>query len=544
MQENPRAKYRDMLLLEAKPDGIYLSSLSSDFKESDVYACLKEYGIVRYDFKAIRKFITDKQPCKICVRNEAFEKDYKILVTLSADKMTASVAIDPPFFAKAWPTVDAVLSSLAANHVKVGIDTTAIESLLARKLANQPVVVAAGVPPVEGKDAYIELLKDPDRPFEVRDDEKIDFWSRSTIVTVHPGQEIAVKHPLQTGKNGVDVTGGVVKYKPVRNVEFSFGDGLKRDDVDTLLLVATAEGQLKNDKGRLVVLPELDIHRDIDFGVGSIDFTGAVKIHGAVRDGFHVVAQGNIDIHGPVEGADIDSQGVVIIHSGVRGIGKGTIRANGDISLNFCDQATIRAGGSILVKKSILYSMLYAQRAVVALDSGKQSQIVGGRIEAGLEVSCNILGSEMGTKTEVIVGLPPAQLEKRKVFTTEIKRLEENLERIEPNLVLLKKMEVAGQLDDNKREMMMKLTKMKFQIQAGLDGMKKELAELDEELALVRDKGIIRVKDVCYPGVVISVRGLKYIVNEPCKFTSFVADDEEKRIVLQPFDYHKGRLGG
>ncbi|MBQ7217351.1 MAG: DUF342 domain-containing protein [Synergistaceae bacterium] len=538
------AKYRDMLSLEAKPDGIYLSCLSNDFKEGDVYACLKEYGIVRYDFKAVRKFITDGQTCKICVRNPAFEKDAKILITISADKMTASAAIEPPFFAKPWPTVEEVLRALEAHHVKVGIDQTAIESLIARRLGNQPVAVAVGVPPIEGKDAYIELIKDPDRPFEVRDDEKIDFWSRSTIVTVHPGQEIAVKHPLQTGKNGVDVTGGVVKYKPVRDVVFSFGDGLKRDDVNTLLLVATAEGQLKNDKGRLVVLPELDIHRDIDFGVGSIDFTGAVKIHGAVRDGFHVVAQGNIEVNGPIEGAEIDSQGVIIINGGIRGTGKGIIRANGDIKLKFCDQATIRAGGSIIAEKTILYSRLYAQRAVIALESGKQSQIVGGRIEAGLEVSCNILGSEMGTKTEVIVGLPPEQLEKRKVFTTEIKRFEENLERVEPNLVLLKKMEAAGQLDDNKRAMMMKLTKMKFQLQAGLEGMKKELAELDEQLALVRDKGIVRVKDVCYGGVVISVRGLKYIVHEPCKYTSFIADDEKREIVLKPFDYNKGRLGG
>ncbi|MBQ7544496.1 MAG: DUF342 domain-containing protein [Synergistaceae bacterium] len=535
---------KEIFSLEARPDGIYLSCFSKDFKENDVYAYLKEYGIIRYDFKAIRKFIQDGETCKVSVRNPAFEKDAKILVTISGDRMTASVAIEPPFFAKPWPTVEEVLRALAASHVKIGIDEKAIESLIARKLGNQPVAVATGIPPIEGKDAYIELIKDPDKPFEVREDEKIDFWSRSTIVVVHPGQEIALKHPLQSGKNGVDVTGGVVKYKPVRNVEFSFGDGLKKDEMNPLLLVATAEGQLKNEHGRLVVLPELDIHRDIDFGVGSIDFTGAVKIHGAVRDGFHVVAQGNIDIHGPVEGADVDSQGVIVIHGGVRGTGKGTIRANGDISLSFCDQATIRAGGSILVKNAVLHSRLYAQRAVIALGGGKQSQIAGGRIEAGLEVSCNILGSEMGTKTEVIVGLPPEQLEKRKVFTTEIKRCEENLERVEPNLALLKKMEQAGQLDDNKRVMMMNLTKMKFQLQAALEGMKKELAELDEQLALVRDKGIIRVKDVCYGGVVISVRGLKYIVHEPCKYTSFVADDEKREIVLQPFDYNKGRLGG
>ena len=535
---------KDIFYLEASPDGIYLSCYDKGFKESDLYAFLKEYGIIRYDFKAIRQFIRDGQTCKICPRNPAFEKDAKILVKLSADKMTASVYIEPPFFAKSWPTLEDIKKSLDAHGVKVGINEDAINSLLARKLANEYVIVAEGIKPIEGKDAYIELIKDPDKPFEVRDDEKIDFWSRSTIVTVHPGQEIAVKHPLENGKNGVDVTGAVAKAKTVKNVEFSFGDGLARDEENRLLLVATAEGQLKNEKGRLLVLPELDIHRDIDFGIGSIDFTGAVKIHGSVREGFHVVAQGNIEVFGPVEGADIDSQGVVVIHGGVRGMGKGTLRANGDVSLNFADQATIRSGGTILAKNAVLHSHLYAQRAVIALDSGKHSQIAGGRIEAGLEVSCNILGSEMGTKTEVIVGLPPEMLEKRKVFTTEIKRCEENLEKIEPNLILLKKLEVAGQLDDKKRAIMMNLTKMKLQIQAAKESMQTELNALLEQLELVKDKGIVRVKDTCYGGVIISIRGLSYIVHEPCKYTAFIADDETRAIKLVPYDYMGGRLGG
>ena len=390
---------KDKFYLEAHDDGIYLCAYTKDFKESDVYAFLKECGIIRYDFKALRKFIKDALMCKICGRSESLEKDAKILVSFDNDKMTAFVKIEPPFFTKPWPTVDDVKRSLIANGVKLGIDDTAIQSLLARQLANEPVAVAFGVPPVEGKNAEIELIKDPDKPFDVRDDEKIDFWSRSTIVTVHPGQEIAVKHPLVNGKNGIDVQGNVAKAIPVRNVDFSFGEGLKRDEINPLLLVATAEGQLKNERGRLVVLPELDIHRDIDFGIGSIDFTGAVKITGAVRDGFHVAAQGNITIKGPVEGADIDSQGVIVIQGGVRGMGRGTVRANGDISLSFGDQATIRSGGSILVKNAILHSHLYAQTAVIALGSGKHSQIAGGRIEAGLEVACNILGSEMGTKT-------------------------------------------------------------------------------------------------------------------------------------------------
>ena len=535
---------KDKFYLEARPDGIYLSCYTKDFKESDLYAFLKEWGVARYDFKAVRKFIKDGETCKLCVRSEAFEKSAKIIVRLDNAKMNATVEIDPPFFTKPWPTVDEVKRSLDAHGVKVGISDDAIQSLLARKLANEPVVVATGIPPIEGKDAEIELIKDPDKPFDVRDDEKIDFWSRSTIVTVHPGQEIAIKHPLVNGKNGVDVTGGVAKAALVRNVEFSFGDGLKRDEMNPLLLVATAEGQLKNERGRLVVLPELDIHRDIDFAVGSIDFTGAVKITGAVRDGFHVAAQGNITINGPVEGADIDSQGVIVIQGGVRGMGRGTVRANGDISLSFGYNATIRSGGTILVKNAMLHSHLYAQTAVVALGSGKHSQIAGGRIEAGLEVACNILGSEMGTKTEVVVGLPPEQLEKRKIFTTEIKRCDDNLERIEPNMKILKALEAAGKLDDKKRAMMMDLTKMKFQLQAAREGMQKELKALEEQIALVKDKGIVRVKDICYPGTVITVRGLTYIVHEVCKYTAFIADDEKRAIVLVPYDYMAGKLGG
>ncbi|MBQ6002206.1 MAG: DUF342 domain-containing protein [Synergistaceae bacterium] len=535
---------KDKFYLEARPDGIYLSCYTKDFKESDLYAFLKEWGVARYDFKAVRKFIKDGETCKLCVRSEAFEKSAKIIVRLDNAKMNATVEIDPPFFTKPWPTVDEVKRSLDAHGVKVGISDDAIQSLLARKLANEPVVVATGIPPIEGKDAEIELIKDPDKPFDVRDDEKIDFWSRSTIVTVHPGQEIAIKHPLVNGKNGVDVTGGVAKAALVRNVEFSFGDGLKRDEMNPLLLIATAEGQLKNERGRLVVLPELDIHRDIDFAIGSIDFTGAVKITGAVRDGFHVAAQGNITINGPVEGADIDSQGVIVIQGGVRGMGRGTVRANGDISLSFGDNATIRSGGTILVKNAMLHSHLYAQTAVVALGSGKHSQIAGGRIEAGLEVACNILGSEMGTKTEVVVGLPPEQLEKRKIFTTEIKRCDDNLERIEPNMKILKTLEAAGKLDDKKRAMMMDLTKMKFQLQAAREGMQKELKALEEQIALVKDKGIVRVKDICYPGTVITVRGLTYIVHEVCKYTAFIADDEKRAIVLVPYDYMAGKLGG
>ncbi|MBQ4431213.1 MAG: DUF342 domain-containing protein, partial [Synergistaceae bacterium] len=149
---------KDKFYLEARPDGIYLSCHTKDFKENDVYAFLKEWGIVRYDFKALRKFVKDGETCKVCGRSESLEKDARILVSLDKEKMNASVAIDPPFFTKPWPKVEDVKRTLDAHGIKIGVNDTAIQSLLARELANEPVIVATGIPPIEGKNAEIELI--------------------------------------------------------------------------------------------------------------------------------------------------------------------------------------------------------------------------------------------------------------------------------------------------------------------------------------------------------------------------------------------------
>ena len=525
------------LRLEAGEDGIWISASDGEFTQNDVYDLLKSHGVTKYDLRSLEQFVRAKtgERCKIAPRDPANEKDAKITVSLPKDNMTASVLIDPPFFTKPWPTEEDVLQALKTKSVAFGIDREAIQDILNRRYTEEYTVVARGSPPVQGKNARIELIIDPDRPVEIRDDEKVDFWSRSTLVTVHSGQEVAVKHPPEAGKDGKTVVGTPVKAAAVKDTDFSFGDGLAKDERNPLSLVATAEGQLKKQGGKLVVLPELEIQGDVDFGVGSIDFTGAVNIHGSVREGFRVIAQGNIDIHGMVEGAEVDSQAAVTINGGVRGMGKGTIRASGDVAIGFADQATIRSGGNIMVKNAILHSRLYAQKSVIVLGSGQKSQIAGGRVEAGLEVSCQVLGSEMGTKTEVIVGLPPEQLEKRRILQAEVAKCEENLSRIEPNLVTLKKLEALGQLDEQKRAMMMSLTKMKFQLQAALESMNMEVKDLEYHLESVRDKGIVRIKGICHSGVQISIRGLTYLVREDCKYTSFVV--EEGAIALKPFDY-------
>ncbi|MBQ7264056.1 MAG: DUF342 domain-containing protein, partial [Synergistaceae bacterium] len=400
------------LRLEAKEDGVWISASNGEFSKDDVYDVLKRHGVTKYELKALEQFVRAKtgEPFKIAPRDAANEKGAKIVVRMPADNMSASVLVEPPFFTKPWPTEEEILDALKARSIVFGIDHDAIKDIIERRYIDDYAVVAKGAPPIPGKDAQIELLIDPNKPPEIREDEKVDFWSRSTLVTVRVGQQVAVKHPAVAGKEGKTILGTTVKPQGVKDTDFSFGEGLAKDERDPLSLVAVADGQLTEQRGKLAVLPQLSIAGDIDFSVGSVDFTGAVDIKGSVREGFHVVAQGNVYVHGMIEGADVDSQGDITVNGGVRGMGKGTISAVGDVTIGFADQATIRSGGSIMVKNAILHSYLYAQKSVVVMGGGQKSQIAGGRIEAGLDVSCQVLGSEMGTKTEVIVGLPPAQL--------------------------------------------------------------------------------------------------------------------------------------
>jgi uncharacterized protein (DUF342 family) len=258
-----------------------------------------------------------------------------------------------------------------------------------------------------------------------------------------------------------------------------------------------------------------------------------VKIAGAVREGFDVIASGNIDIKEMVEGAHVESASDVVIHGGVRGMGKGRIIAGGRIVAGFVDQAYMRSRADIEIKNSIFHSDVAAQHNVTVL-GGQKSQIAGGRIQAGVEVACQTLGSEMGTKTEVVVGIPPEQAERRKELQTAIVQHKENIEKLEASLGYLKKQEMAGTLDDGKRAMMVSATKSKFQLQSALKAMTEELQGIEERLELTKSKGVVRVKGICYPGVIITIRGFSYVVKEPFKYSAFAYEGGEVR--LKSFD--------
>jgi uncharacterized protein (DUF342 family) len=524
----------ETLKIEAKADGIYLALTAEEITLPAVDRFLYSKGVLKYNAKAVEELVRQKLRIsqKIAERNDSDEKSAAISVQISKDGLSASIEVDPPFFTKPWPTASEIKSVLEQKNVVFGVDKQAIENLVNLQITESPVAVAAGKPARNGTHARIEMLVDPDHVQEQdQDAQKMDHRLRSIFINVRKGDRIAVKHPATAGEDGTSVVGSLIKAVPGKDISFPTGSGLEISE-DGLTLSAAIDGRFLRKDGKLLVLPELEVNGDVNFGVGNINFTGSVKIKGGVREGFSVVATGNIDVKEVVEGAYVESGGDIVL-GGVRGMGKGRIVAEGSIHLGFVDQASIRSRADIKVKNAILHSDVIAQNSVIVL-GGQKSQIAGGKIQAGVEVVCQTLGSEMGTKTEVIVGIPPEQAERRKELQTLLAQGKEELEKLEANLGFLRKLEQSGKLDEEKRLLMLKITQSKFKMQAKVTSMTKELADLEERLEYGKSKAVVRVKDVCYPGVNIMIRGASYAVREPFKFASFVYEEGEVR--LRSFD--------
>ncbi|HPU78668.1 MAG TPA: FapA family protein, partial [Thermosynergistes sp.] len=104
------------------------------------------------------------------------------------------------------------------------------------------------------------------------------------------------------------------------------------------------------------------------------------------------------------------------------------------------------------------------------------------------------------------------------------------LQEVEKNLEYLKKLEEMGMLDEEKRGMLVALTRAKFQLRAHVESLQKQLAEIEATLYESKGRARVRVKGYCYPGVVVSIKGVSYVVKDTLQFVSFVYDEGEVRI--------------
>ena len=78
-------------------------------------------------------------------------------------------------------------------------------------------------------------------------------------------------------------------------------------------------------------------------------------------EGFKIKSEGDIEIYGAVEGAEIIANGNVILHRGIQGRNKGLINAQGDIVVvKYVENSQLIAGNNVIVGGAIMHSNVTA----------------------------------------------------------------------------------------------------------------------------------------------------------------------------------------
>jgi len=450
--------------------------------------------------------------------------DIKVMVT--SDKLKASVILTPNQNGVDL-TFENVMSALKINKVSFGIDEGVIKKLVENPVFGSPVVVAQGKPPgkpVDGKLIYHFDIKREIKPKELPDG-RVDYKDLGIVQNVRKDDVLVTMIDPVDGENGIDVFGGVIRGQRGKKINLPRGKNTYID-VDGHRLRAACDGQVSVIEGKVVVLNTLEINSNVDNSTGNINFVGNVHIKGSVLSGFKVIAEGNVEVEGIVEAAEIEAKGSVILHKGITGMGKGRIISQKSVIAKFIENATVIAADDIQAE-AIVHSDIKCGGKLLLI--GKKASIVGGSCKVGREVEAKVIGSYLSTATEIEVGVDPLMIERYREIKKEIAELKENIKKCEQGIEVLKKIEAASGLTDDKKEMLQKFTRSKIISAERLKSLQLELEEIEKRLE-ERNEGVVKVQDMIYPGVKVTIGNVCKLIKEPVKYCKIYREDADIKI--------------
>jgi len=220
------------------------------------------------------------------------------------------------------PTFDEIMKALSEKGIVYGISREAITEAAAAG-DGQEVVAASGIPPVKGRDAYIELCYKKMLKKNNEDSLRIDTLDYGKIVSVEPGTVIARKIPPEAGTPGINVFGEKVDPPAPKDLDLKAGKGVEIRN-NGLEAVAVISGCPEVRGSSVFISPVYTVYEDVGIETGNIYFNGDVVIEGNVLDGMKVKASGSVTVKGSAAHCHISAGGNVVVNKSVVG---GTIKA-------------------------------------------------------------------------------------------------------------------------------------------------------------------------------------------------------------------------
>ncbi len=296
-----------------------------------------------------------------------------------------------------------ILQKMKGCGITYGIKN---EVLLYGLSNNTKILVAQGIPPINGEDSVIRLYELKEAKPETKEDGNVDHYELNLINRVSAGDWIGERIDPTMGRPGKTVKGSVMLQVNGKELPLFYDKNTIREEYreGITTLYARINGAVHYDGDRIGISNHLEIEGNIDFKTGNINFDGYLTVKGTIEDGFSITASKDIEIlsdYGVGGVKDIISNdGSIYIKGGIAGNNKATIYSKKNIYTKFVSDTNIICDGSVHIGFYCLNSNIRAKEVI--LDSSR-GQIIGGNIQAEFRVVASIIGSPGEKRTYISV---------------------------------------------------------------------------------------------------------------------------------------------
>ncbi|MFB3785388.1 MAG: DUF342 domain-containing protein [bacterium] len=450
---------------------------------------------------------------------------------VSASQMSASLQLDAAYADRYTP--EDLERYLHQNKVVFGIDRSQLERIFREKCFNQPLPVAKGKSPCHGLDGRVDWQVDLSilEGAELKERKgRVDWKERHHVLQVEENQLLARLIPPTVGESGMNVYGQELPAGAGQEARFPAGKGVRVSE-DGKELFSNLDGVISREGEKISVTSIYKVQGDVSLETGHIECRESVVISGGVLPDFRVKAGQDLHINGLVEAAELEAGGSIFINGGIQGNQKAVIKAGGDVVVKFISNARVEAGNDVIVNGAITNSAVTAGREVIV--QGSKAVIVGGTIQAEKRISAGVIGSELGVKTELIVGANlKKELEKRNQILMQIGTLTENYNRLRLAVTSLNQLRDQGKLDKDKEAIRLKIIRAGLQIQTQIQQLQEE-ARISGTQAEEGKKDIagVIVREKVWPGARITIMNSLYLVRNLITKARFALLDREIEVL-------------
>ena len=459
-------------------------------------------------------------------------------VRVSENKLRAYLSVHPPSESGRKLTMEIVEKSLADRRIVQAIDRNAIEGALVKagvgKIPVHNAIIAKGRAHVRGDDARIDLKFQTEKKVGTIDQRSgaIDFKERQTLQIVKAGDVLAVKVPLTLGKEGIDVYGDVIPAESGSDKILTAANNVEVSD-DGLVFTSSIDGVVTlTQDNKLEVFKKFDVPGDVDYSTGNLSMDGVLDIKGWIRSGFKVNATGEIHVGEGVEDATVESGANIYIKGGIIGTGEGNVRAAGNLTVRFLENAVVNVDGDIFVQDDIVRGKVAANGSIIA--TGTKGRIRGGSVFAGKVIEMYEIGSPAGVITHVTVGAASKLRERIVTISKKLVEYRENGSKMDLALAKYDNLDKGKQLPKEIERKIKILAKQRQDLIIEEEKINKEKEALAQKLSLAESQQLaVKVKEAVYSGTTVVVSGDAFLVKDDIKGkVTFIFNEEEQAIKL------------